>query len=429
MAYQRNQEFEIKFGTFVSIIFFSWMYTWEWDYIFDVLGIIMQNNIFWYLIVIAVGVSSINYFTFKKEVLIWEMILHIVSVFFITLITFYIFFDTSNLKDKAIFNSYASEIIYEEPYTEEYQVQVCSGSGDSQSCHMETRTRRVPEKNYIKTADNDTIRITHNEYNNFQFLYKNQYEEDKYRSSQTTYSRMKGEGDIWHIIPTKTHPTSNEHKVVNYIKVSKKTILKKGIKRSEKIYNNISKYPSTFNLGYGKIQFNRIITDTNSSFKSLKNINTKLNELLSHQGKRLEVNIILYLTNNKSKSFPKYVEKKWITWKKNDVIIFIDAKKNGEINWVKVEAFTKNSLFKIQLRDNIYKIKQWDDKKVYEVIKKQLFVKKNAPNSFVRTSMEEYRYLINEVEISTTWWFIFIFITLSFNFGISYFVRNNGFRK
>lgn len=423
-----NKDFELKKYTVILTMIIGFMATWEWDYIMDVLSITMSNTTFWYFIIIAIGASFVNFFNSRKDVLIREMVLQIFGLFFLTMITFYFFFDMSNLKDKAVFNSSIKEILHEEAYTEEYQEEVCSGSGDNRSCHYETRTRRVPDKYYLTTNDGDTVYLNHGHWGSYTMKYHNQYEEKVYRSSQTSYSRALGEGDIWHIIPTDIRPTSVEHKVVNYIKLSTKTLHNKGIKSSEKKMNEILDYPDTFDNGYGEIDFNRILTGKNVDLNNTSLLNNKINKLLAKYGKKLEVNIIIYLTRNESQSFVKQVEKKWITWKKNDVVIFIDTDDTGKYNWVKIEAFTHNSLFKVELRDSIFLSNIWDINKVYSAIEKQLKVKKSEPNGFSRTSMEEYRYLINEVEISGWWWFIFIILSLSFNIGISLYVKHNKYR-
>jgi hypothetical protein len=425
---RNNTDNKYRVFLIVGSLLFGWMITWEWKYIFDVLGIIMGNTIFWYFIIISIGASFVNFFNSRKDVLIREIVLQIFGLFFLTMITFFFFFDTSNLKDKAIFNSSIKEVFYEEPYTEEYEEEVCSGSGDNRSCHYETRTRRVPSSYYLITNDDDKVFINSKNWLRYINKYHNQYEEKVYRASQTSYSRMLGEGDIWHIVPTQIHPTSVEHKVVNYIKLSTKTLHNKGIESSEKKQAEIQDYPVTFDSNYGKIDFNRIIIGKDVTLPNPGLLNKKLDLLLAKYGKELEVNVIVYLTLNESPSFVKQVERKWITWKKNDVVIFIDTDKKGKYNWVKIEAFTHNSLFKVELRDSIFLTDKWNAYKVFLAIKKQLEIKKTEPNGFARTSMEEYRYLINEVEVSNWWWFIFIILSLSFNVGISYYMKHNQYR-
>jgi len=424
-----NETTKYRIATGVIVILFSLGIAMNLKYVKDVLGIVLSNTTFWYFIVIAIGSSFINFYIYKKEVLLKEMLLQILGLFVITMGIFYLFFDMSNLKDIAIFNSKIKEAVYEEPYTENYTVEVCSGSGEHRTCHTETRTRRIPSKYYLLTTDNDTVNISPKTYKNYVSKYNNAYEVKTHRSSQTMLSKARGEGDIWHVKPTSTLPSSIEKNVVNYIKLSKKTLYKKGLKTDLNATNEIQEYPKTFNSGYGKIEFNRIIKDKNVNVTQLDKLNKQLNIFLAEYGKIQEVNVILYLTKNKNRSFPQFVERKWKSWKKNDVVIFIDMNKANKINWVQIRAFTKHALFKVELRDNILNSKNWNTTSIFKAIETQLKIDKNKPNGFLRTSMEEYRYLINEIEISNWWWLILILSSFALNFGISYYVRNNSYKQ
>jgi len=407
------------FFTAPIILLFSF---YDVSYIQDLTSIILSNYIFLSFILLSITVAFINFLLYKKEVLILELVLQIFATIILIFLIFFVFFTNSSLKDTSIFNGFVTKVTYEEPWTEEYQVEVCSGSGDNRSCHYETRTRRHSASYYITTSNNERVSINSNRFNNFQNLYHNKYEIQLHRSNQTLSSKMRGEGDKWVIHPTNTFPTSVEHNVVNYIKISNGTLLNRGIDNTKPVLS----YPTVTDKGYGKIYMDRVLKSSNLSLNTSK-FNNDLNLLLAEYGKSREVNLIIYFTSNYPSSFPKQVEKKWGAWKKNDVVIFIDIKptENNLINRVYVEAFTKHSLFKIELRDKIYSLKNLDLNKLSSIIKEQISISPSASNGFKRTSMEEYKYLINEINISWYWWLIFIAFSLIVNLGISYFVRNN----
>lgn len=207
----------------------------------------------------------------------------------------------------------------------------------------------------------------------------------------------------WSIIK-KGDPVSDTFTYVNYIKGSKQSLFNK-----TNGYADLSDIPQYPTKTYDYYNLNRVIgvgIDVEPEW------NQKLQKYLSEVGPSYQINVVIVLTN-KDSSFDQLLETAWNGGKKNDVIVVIHMDKtNKNILSSYIISWTPNTLFKVELRDNIMKTITFDFDNVIKVLDTQ--VKKN----WERMHMEDYEYLNSDIDIPIlhvimSWLFsIFVYIVV-----------------
>lgn len=204
-------------------------------------------------------------------------------------------------------------------------------------------------------------------------------------------------------------PYSRENGYYNYIKASPFTIFNKSqIDESVGVPNYVRVYD------YYRI--NRVINF--GTQHDTKELNTLLNETMKKLGPIKKVNLVVVL-HNKGSSFAETLKAKHLGGKINDVYVVLDVDKEGLFNSVAVFSWSKLDIVNVKLRDDLLDIGKLDAVLINEAVKKNLSL------HFTPRSIEDFKYLEDDVEMPE-WivWFAMIF-GLLFPFGAAIVAHKN----
>ena len=191
----------------------------------------------------------------------------------------------------------------------------------------------------------------------------------------------------------------------NYIKASPWSIFnKKALEQQVSIPPYLSVYD------YYRINRVQVL---DSKYQPDERLNTLLNQTLAKLGPIKKVNVVV-VAHSKGNLYSEALKVKMLGGKINDIYIVLDVDKEGVFNNVAVFSWSKSDLVNVKLRDSLLDIGKWNSTRINQA------VKENILKYYESRSIEEFKYLKDEVEIPT-WaiWFVMVFGIL-FPFGAGY---------
>lgn len=190
-------------------------------------------------------------------------------------------------------------------------------------------------------------------------------------------------------------PFARESNYYNYIKASPFSIFNKSQLDSEVAV------PSYLSV-YDYYRINRVI-EFGVTNKDSQLLNNLLNDTLRTVGPLKKVNVVVVL-HNKGNLFSESLRAKQLGGKINDVYVVIDMDKEGVFNSVAVFSWSKTDMVNIFIRDLLLDIGKFDAVAINNVVKEGL------TKHYEHRSIEEFKYLDDEVEIpKVAIWFLMIF--------------------
>jgi len=379
-----------------------------------VIEILLNNFFIWINFLIIIFYNLFLYLK-NKEYSLKEFLLQIVFTFiFLNIVVYAAYYFGTNLYQKEYLNGKVNQFVYEEPWTEDYDCSYEECTTDSKgkkTCRTIQKTcqTRHSEEYYLLSSLNSRQNISKYNFRKSEIEFGS-HREEVYRSSQNAYSKMKGEGDIYRVYPTKFIPVSEKHEYKNYILGSNETIYKKQKDITLKVLN----YPNLYRDSYGNLIIDRV---QNYNDKNLEN---KMNYLAYKYGKSKQINPMIYIVRNASKDYIYAIENIWNGGNKNDSIIILNIDNNGTITWSDSINWSKDSNFKIKAKKFFKGLNINETDKIVNLYE-------NLINKYwSRLSMEkEYGYLKNDLDID---WYIQLFIiiiNLLGNIALSRYFLNN----
>jgi hypothetical protein len=130
--------------------------------------------------------------------------------------------------------------------------------------------------------------------------------------------------------------------------------------------------------------------------KSVDKWDLHLRDRLRAIGPAKQANIILILVNTPDQSYRYSLERAWLGGKKNDVIVLMGVSEYPNIDWVDTITLGSNSgneLMTVKMRDDLMALKTIDN---YVAVIDT--VADTVTNHFDRKSMEDFKYLEDEIE-------------------------------
>lgn len=382
--------------------------------------ILMGNYFLWLNIVIPISFAI--YLAITNDKYSWkEFAIQVVAttvVLFITLALFFRF--GTNMYTTHYENGAVTKFIYAEEWDElvHYTQEHCSGSGNSRMCYTTYHTRVDHHSADYDAIDSRGLSFSVNESDYF-------HAKSKFGDTMVDDGHggqvSRGDGRTFESYPTEVIPTVTEVSSVNYIHASASNVIKSNTFRDlEKQYSKeLVKYPELTYSSFGTPTIPRVINS--HIIINPVNLNKFLSDFASLHGSDKQINPMIYLTTSKNREFTSVIKGYYADKHQNDVILVLGVD-NGIVVWSDVIAYTKNAEFYIECT-------KFKDYNLNDTNSTQILLSKYdklLKDKFKRTSMKEFKYLSNEIDISL-WSQVFIILfnlVLSF-FTFRFFLKND----
>jgi hypothetical protein len=145
--------------------------------------------------------------------------------------------------------------------------------------------------------------------------------------------------------------------------------------------------------------------------------NDALVEMLKTRGPTKQVNAIVVIAKTDDQNYTYALQDAWEGANKNDVVLVIGSAAWPKIDFVSVISWTKNELFKVQLRDEVMALGTIQKDATIGVLAKQI------DTNFVRRQMREFAYLKAEIDPPTWLKLILAALNLGAAGGLIFYVR------
>ena len=225
---------------------------------------------------------------------------------------------------------------------------------------------------------------------------------------------------------TKT-PMVTDHPYVNYLKASE---------RMEQMHASISgyeewlkEYPEIHNGPNGPIELDRVITaGTHVPDSWIRNVDKRLDEALMTLGSSHQCNILVYIVGTGDRQFRYALEGYWSGNNKNDIVVIVGSQHYPTIDFVEVSCLSQDKLFEIELRDRLEAMGSLSGspEEFASSITTQIR-KPYGSGGYKREPMENYQYLIYEIDLPLWATFLLIVFTIGMTSPFMIFFLTNEF--
>lgn len=350
------------------------------------LEIVFNNYLLWINILIPFGIAFYMLIT-HSEYSIKEFFAQVTLTAVILIVMFSVAYTSQDIYTSSYNSTDVDKFVYEEEWTElvHYTDTVCSGSGKFRTCRSIPRTRidHHPD-NYFLSHSYGSESINKLDWMKAKTEFS-QKTVDTGHSGQISF----GDGRTYESIPNKVIPIVVSESGINYVYASKTNIIKaKNFKDLEKRYaKELVDYPNIETSSYGNPTINRVLNGKLVDPKLVEVCNTQLSFYASTRGKVKEVNPLIYFTSASDREIVEVIKGHYKDAHKNDAVLVVSVT-NGKLNWVDSFGFTKSAEFFVANRN----IKTMDGLMCLQFTD-------NIAKYWKRTPMEEYKYLISDIDV------------------------------
>lgn len=218
----------------------------------------------------------------------------------------------------------------------------------------------------------------------------------------------------------KGDPCSRASSFTNYVKAVPDSLFHANPVLAQQFAGMIPAYPNQI---YDYYKINRVLP-VNVSVPDIQGWNRELAMTLRKLGPARQANAVIVFVNTPDRNYINALDAAWLGGKKNDIIIAVGVTAWPKIDWVEVSSWTKQEMFKVQLRDALQDLGEVDRAKFMELINKYTL------DHFVRRPMSDFKYLEDEIEPAQ--WVIILAAVLGvlLSLGLSYhFYRTDPFGR
>lgn len=184
-------------------------------------------------------------------------------------------------------------------------------------------------------------------------------------------------------------PTAEERSYVNYIKGAPGRFFKRQ-DLLEKYRGKLPAYPKVYDI----YRIDRFIFAALGEGPDLKRWNQELAELNGRLGAKKEVGIILIVSGEPDPDFADAVSELWLGGKKNDFIVVVGAPRYPTIAWAKVVSWSSRPALHEKVEAALAG-KEFDGSQLIATVGQLVEAE------FVRTPMNNWKYLMAEIEPPT----------------------------
>lgn len=196
-------------------------------------------------------------------------------------------------------------------------------------------------------------------------------------------------------------PCSRQHSYTNYVQAVPSSLFTPSARSlKEKFGGLLPAYPD----GVHDIYRNNHFLTPGYSTPDAPAWNAGLAEILKELGPKKQVNTIVVIAKTSDPDYTYALRDAWEGANKNDVVLVIGSAVWPKIDFVDVISWTKNELFKVQLRDRVQAIGVIQSQPIIEALENQI------STNFERRRMREFEYL--KAEIDPPLWLLILLGTL-----------------
>lgn len=212
-------------------------------------------------------------------------------------------------------------------------------------------------------------------------------------------------------------PVAIAHTFTNWVKGSDQTLMRSDNQSFINRYLDfIPAYPDGV---YDYHRLNRVLAQQ-VALPDIIKWNDELSVLLKTLGPLKQANVVIVFVKSADPQVANAINAAWLGGKKNDILIIVGTSTYPKIDFVDVNAWTDNEMFKVKLRDELFALSNID---------RTLFlgiVYNNVRKGYTRKPMADYAYLESDIaiETSTIIWMFLAQILLSA--GLGFFIARDG---
>jgi len=214
-------------------------------------------------------------------------------------------------------------------------------------------------------------------------------------------------------------PVSKRHSYTNYVQAVPQTLFRPvGASLKARFAPLLPAYPDQV---YDIYRNDKFLTPGYST-PDVAAWNAGLNELLKVRGPRKQVNAIVVIAKTDDANYAYALQDAWEGVNKNDVVLVIGSTQWPKIDFVSVLSWTKNELFKVQLRDEVQALGSIQREKVLEILGRQI------DTQFERRHMSEFKYLSGEID-PPLWVLVLVGLLVAGGAPLAWFLYNRQFNS
>lgn len=196
-------------------------------------------------------------------------------------------------------------------------------------------------------------------------------------------------------------PAARTNTYTNYVQAVPGSLFTPSAKSlKERFANLLPKYPDQT---YDYYRANHFVT-AGYNVPDAAAWNDALGELLKDRGPKKQVNAIVVIAKTADPDYVYALRDHWEGVNKNDVVLVIGSAAWPKIDFVEVLSWTKNELFKVQLRDSVMAAGVIQREPILGMLAAQI------DTNFERRRMREFEYLQAEIDPPT--WLLLLTIAL-----------------
>lgn len=202
-------------------------------------------------------------------------------------------------------------------------------------------------------------------------------------------------------------PVSKTNSYANYVQAVPESLFKPGNDALRAKYAQMTPpYPDKI---YDMYKIDRFV-QVGFAFTDAAAWNLDISNMLRTLGPRKQVNVIVVVAKTNDPNYMYALRDAWEGANKNDVVLLIGSEDGAKIAWVDVISWTKQELFKVQLRDEVMALGTIDRTTIMPVLQRQI------ETGFDRRKMSEFEYLSNEID-PPSWLLALLVVVLCAGYG------------
>lgn len=213
-------------------------------------------------------------------------------------------------------------------------------------------------------------------------------------------------------------PFASSHYYTNYIMANPESVLLGGKGDMQKFGPLIPQYPSGIS-DYYRAQ-HVINVGGHVPVQNVAAWEWLLDELNGDLGPVKQVNVLVLFVKTADPAYTLALKDAWIGGKKNDVVVVFGSLDGKKMDFVDILSWTPKYIYKVELRDALYKIGNLDERDAIVSTIKNVTMSK-----FERMHMKDFKYLMRSFQPSNTAMIVLFILGTILSIGLAVYVIKN----